>query len=186
MMVLSVEKRGFKISMVLLIFLLSGCLSQTPTKTPSPNGGIVTLSAWMDIELTDVATGQKFRISDFKGKPVLIESFAVWCPTCTEQQKQTRELKSRVGDEVVHISLDTDPNEDEAAVRKHIEENGFFWYYAVSPIELTRALIDDFGNKIVFAPGVPMVLICPDQSNRLLPGGVKSPDDMLSEIEKGC
>jgi cytochrome oxidase Cu insertion factor (SCO1/SenC/PrrC family) len=185
-MVLSVKERGFKISAVLLIFLLSGCLSQAPAETPSPNGGTAPLKAWMDMELTDVATGQKFRISEFKGTPVLVESFAVWCPTCTEQQKQTRELKNRVGDEVVHVSLDTDPNEDEVAVRTHIEENSFDWYYAVSPIELTRALIDDFGNKIIFAPGVPMVLICPDQSNRLLPGGIKSPDDMLSEIEEGC
>jgi thiol-disulfide isomerase/thioredoxin len=140
----------------------------------------------MDIELTDVATGQKFKISDFKGKPVLLESFAVWCPTCTSQQREIKKLKEKEGEAIVHISLDTDPNEDEAKVREHIQRNGFDWYYAVSPIELTTALIDEFGLTIVNAPSAPVILICPDQSTRFLKSGVKSADQLLAEIEKGC
>jgi hypothetical protein len=34
--------------------------------------------AWLDTELVDVETGETFRISDFKGTPVLVKSFAVW------------------------------------------------------------------------------------------------------------
>jgi hypothetical protein len=34
--------------------------------------------SWVDIELTDVATGETFRVSDFSGEQVLVESFAVW------------------------------------------------------------------------------------------------------------
>jgi hypothetical protein len=34
--------------------------------------------AWLDTELVDVETGETFRISDFKGRPVLVKSFAVW------------------------------------------------------------------------------------------------------------
>jgi hypothetical protein len=30
----------------------------------------------MDMQLKDVATGNNFKIGDFKGKPVLLESFA--------------------------------------------------------------------------------------------------------------
>ncbi len=166
----------------LLLFVamvFSGCISE-----PQQQGG--ERSAWMDMELTDVATGKVFRISDFSGKPVLLESFAVWCPTCTEQQKQTKELESRVGDAIVHVSLDTDPNEDEARVREHIESNDFNWYYAVSPIELTRTLIDEYGIKVVNAPMVPMILICPDQTTRFLRSGVKTADDLISEVERGC
>jgi hypothetical protein len=65
-------------------------------------------------------------------------------------------------DDVVHISLDTDPNEDEAKVREHIERNGFGWYFAVAPEELTKALIDEFGLTVVSAPSAPVVFICPD------------------------
>lgn len=34
--------------------------------------------AWLDTELVDVQTGETFRISDFKGRPVLVKAFAVW------------------------------------------------------------------------------------------------------------
>lgn len=34
--------------------------------------------AWLDTELTDAVTGEKFRLSDFKGKPVLLHAFAAW------------------------------------------------------------------------------------------------------------
>ena len=169
--------------------LLSSCAQQVspvpepaPTPTPSPTAA----SAWMDIELTDVATGQTFKLSDFRGKPVLLESFAVWCPTCLRQQKEMQKLLAREGEAIIHVSLDTDPNEDEAKVKEHLERNSLDWYFAISPIELTEALIDDFGLAIVSAPSAPVVLICKDQSTRFLKDGVKSADSLLLEVEKGC
>jgi hypothetical protein len=141
---------------------------------------------WMDIELRDVASGETFTIGDYAGRPVLLESFAVWCPTCTVQQREIGRLREREGEAIVHISLDTDPNESEAIVEEHLTRNGFDWYYAISPIELTRALMDDFGLAVVNAPGAPIVLVCADQSTRLLRSGVKTADDLLAEIEDGC
>ncbi len=141
---------------------------------------------WMDIELRDVATGETFTIGDFAGRSILVESFAVWCPTCTVQQREIGRLAQREDEAIVHISLDTDPNEDEARIEEHLARNGFDWYYSVSPIELTRALIDDFGLTVVNAPAAPMVLICADQSSRLLRTGVKTAEDLLAEVESGC
>ena len=167
------------------IIFSSGCIQQkSPEGTIQPTG-ITSAKAWMDIELKDVTTGNKFKLSDFKGKPILLESFAVWCPTCLEQQKKISELKSNEGDAIVHISLDTDPNEDEAKVKEHVKRYGFDWYFAVSPIELTNALRDEFGLGIVNAPAAPVVLICQNQSARFLRRGVKPPDELLSEI-KSC
>jgi cytochrome oxidase Cu insertion factor (SCO1/SenC/PrrC family) len=182
------KKKLFFFALIFSILLISGCTQQSVPDETADSGDekVVTPPAWMDFELTDVATGGKFRISDFKGKSVLMESFAVWCPTCTEQQKQTKELITRTGEDIVHISLDTDPNEDDEIVRRHIEDNGFDWLYAVSPIELTRALIDQFDIRVVNAPAVPMILICEDQSTRFLKSGIKRPDDLIKEVEKGC
>jgi thiol-disulfide isomerase/thioredoxin len=173
------KKGALTLFLILTAAGLSGCISEQASQGEERR-------AWMEIELTDVATGRSFKISDFAGKPVLLESFAVWCPTCTEQQKQTKELESRVGDAIIHVSLDTDPNEDEARVREHIETNGFNWYYAVSPIELTNSLRSEFGNTIISAPLVPMILICEDQSTRFLRSGIKTADDLLSEVDRGC
>ncbi|MBR9690256.1 redoxin family protein [Candidatus Woesearchaeota archaeon] len=141
---------------------------------------------WKNIPLRNVNTGEVFRISDFKGKPVLVETFAVWCPTCTKQQGKIKELHEEVGDEIISVSLDTDPSEDEAKVLEHTTRNGFDWYYAVSPKELTQQLVDEFGIQVVNAPSTPILLICEDQSTRLLRFGVKNADELLEEVEKGC
>ncbi len=125
-------------------------------------------------------------MSDFKGRPILLEVFAVWCPTCLSQQKEMQKLKEKGGDTVVRISLNMDPNEDEAKVRKHIEEHGLDWYFAISPPELTKALIDEVGLAILSAPLSPVIVICEDQPVRLLADGVKSAEALVSEIEKGC
>jgi len=141
---------------------------------------------WINVELEDVATGEKFRISDFSNKPVLLESFAVWCPTCTRQQNEVKKLHEELGDDFVSISIDTDPNEDKEAVKKHLESNGFNWRYAIAPTEMTRSLIDQFGVGIVNAPSAPVVLICEDGTVRKLDSGLKRVDELKEEISKGC
>ncbi len=142
---------------------------------------------WQDYELVDTRTGETFRVSDFKGKPILLETFAVWCPTCLKQQQEVKKMVAEGANGVIHISLDVDPNEDEEIVRNHMESNGFKWYSAVAPPEMTQELIDEFGIKVVNAPEAPVILVCEDQSARLLEQrGVKSVAVLEEEIEKGC
>ena len=143
----------------------------------------VSSQTWLDFEMEDVNTGEIFRVSDFAGKPVLLETFAVWCSNCKRQQHELVKLHEEVGDEVVSIALSVDPNESASLVRQHAESNGFHWRYAVSPPELTRALIDQFGTSVVSAPSVPMILISPDQTSaQLLRRGVKRVDRLLDEL----
>ncbi|WP_406656383.1 redoxin family protein [Methanolobus sp. ZRKC2] len=162
---------------VLSVLLVAGCVEQDSEGTAED---------WRDTELTDVETGETFRISDFEGTPVLVESFAVWCPTCLEQQKEVQKLESSEGDAIIHISLDTDPNEDQEQVREHLSRNGFEWYFAIAPPEMTRDMIDEFGQEVVVAPSAPVVLVCENQSARLLPSGVKTAEQLKEEVEKGC
>lgn len=185
----------------ILLLGLTGCaqLFQQEVKSPSETSTQVrsttqessiqvesTSYDWKNAPLKDVATGKSFKISDFKGKPILIESFAVWCPTCKKQQDKIKDLHEDVGDSVVSISLDTDPNEDESQVQEHIDKYGFDWYFAVSPIEVSQALIEEFTITVVNAPGAPVVLVCGDQSATLLKTGVKSADDLKQAIENNC
>jgi thiol-disulfide isomerase/thioredoxin len=149
-------------------------------------GGPLFAEDWRDIPLRDTVSGETFRISDFEGLPILLESFAVWCPTCTKQQQEIHRLHRDIGNDVISISLDVDPNEDEDLVRDHASRNGFDWLYAVAPPELTRALIEEFGTAIVAAPSAPIVLICEDQRARLLKRGVKKTEVLHEEIRRGC
>lgn len=137
-------------------------------------------------KLKDVATQKEFSISDFKGKKVLLETFAVWCGNCKQQQQEIKKLHAETREEVIIISLNADPNEEEEAVRKHIEENEFDWYYAISPKQMTDDLMDKFGFIILNAPASPIVLICEDQSYSLLPSGVKRVAELKEAIKNGC
>jgi thiol-disulfide isomerase/thioredoxin len=170
--------------------LFMGCVQDTNSiNQTSPNitkNASITTPAWMDYELKDIRTNKTFKINDFKGKPVLLESFAVWCPTCLTQQKEIKKLKDLEGDSIIHISLDTDPNEDAAKVKGHFDQHGFVWYFAIPPKDMTQDLIKEFGLTFVSAPSAPVALICPDQSTRFLRNGVKSADDLKNEVQKGC
>jgi thiol-disulfide isomerase/thioredoxin len=141
---------------------------------------------WMLAELADAVTGEVFRIADFYGRPVLVESFAVWCPICLRQQREMAELLESAGEAIVHVSLDTDPNEDLDAVRAHMQQHGFDWWFAVAPLPVTQALISEFGLSVVNAPGAPVVLVGPHGSSRLLPRGVKTAEELLEAVEEGA
>ena len=89
-----------------------------------------------------------------------------------------------IDSDVVVIGVDADPNEEAQQVINHVEENGFEGRYIVAPQELTDALVDEFGPSILSPPTSPVVLISADQSSaRLLPRGLKSLEDIQSELE---
>jgi len=135
------------------------------------------------VELKDVKTGQKIIINQFD-KPILLESFAVWCPVCTKQQQEIKKLHdSEFKDKFISISLDTDPNEDEQKVLEYIKKNNFNWYFAVSPPDITRSLINEFGTDFVNAPTAPIVLIC-NNNVKKLKSGIKSAEELKEEINK--
>ena len=146
--------------------------------------GLYGESDWMLIPLEDVRTGETFTLSEIADRPVLLEIFAVWCPTCTKQQKEVQKLHRELGDSFISVSLDVDPNEDAARGKDHAETHGFEWFYAASPPELTRNLMKEFGTIIVSAPASPMLLISQDRGVRLLDRGVKSAARLKDELLK--
>lgn len=163
------------ISFLVLVLLVSiGIALEDSGKTET--------SDWKEIKLEDVNSGDKFKISELD-KPVLVETFAVWCPTCTRQQQEIKKLHERSN--VTSVSLDVDPNEDQNQIRRHTEQNGFNWRYAISPPEMTRALINEYGNSLANPPSAPAVLVC-ENSTRKLQNGVKPVSKLEQEVQEGC
>lgn len=141
--------------------------------------------AWMTVELVDVTSEETFTLGEFD-VPVLLETFAVWCPDCLDQQRESAAFHDETTQEVVSVGLNVDPNEDDDLVRTHVEEHGFDWYFAVSPGELTGSLAEEFGDSIAHPPASPVVLICPDGGFRRLEDGLLTADDLEAEVEAGC
>ena len=141
---------------------------------------------WHTIQLKDVKSGETYTIRELNTKPILLETFAVWCPKCTQQQKEIKKFHKEVGDSVISIGLNVDPNEDENVVLQHIQTNDFDWRYSVSPPELTKALINEFGRTIVSAPSVPMILVCENGGSHLLNRGFKSTKELKLVVRERC
>jgi thiol-disulfide isomerase/thioredoxin len=136
---------------------------------------------WTAIKLKNVNDNLEFSVDQFE-KPVLLETFAVWCPTCKKQQDEIKKLHEEVGDAVISISLDTDPNENEGQVINHAQKHGYTWRYAISPPEFTQQLLDEFGVKVVNAPSAPIILICNNEA-QFLESGVKSANELKTYVE---
>ncbi len=155
-------------------------MMETPTE-----GAMMDSPAWFSAALTDVRTGQSFTINDFKNKVVLVETMAVWCSKCYQQQVQIQALHAALGERenLVSISLDIDPNEDTASVQSYLANTGFDWRYAVAPAEVSRELSALYGAQFLNPPSAPALVI--DQHGVVipLPFGVKSVDQLMQFIQ---
>jgi len=143
-------------------------------------GSIGPALTWLEFELTDIE-GKTFTIAESK-KPLLFETFAVWCPTCKKQQDNGKEAHKSL--KFTSVTVDIDPNEDEELVRGYVKRNDFGGSYVIAPKEFTQMLLDEFGFGIVSAPAAPMVLVC-ENSYRFLDRGIKSAEELVEAV-KSC
>jgi thiol-disulfide isomerase/thioredoxin len=151
---------------------------------PEP-GASPTMPAWFGIPMTDVNSGKSFTVEQFAGKVVLVETMATWCPTCQGEMSQVKQL---IADEnnpdLVVISLDVDPNEDAALLKKYAAQNGFDWRIAIAPLDVTRFLSVHYDQAFMNPPLQPMLFIDRQGGVYGLPTGLKSATSLRYTLEQ--
>ncbi len=147
--------------------------------------GGMEVPAWFGASLTDSRTGQPFSIDGFKGKVVLVETMAIWCSNCLQQQIQVKALHDVLGEreDFVSVGLDIDPNENAVALKGYVESKGFDWYYAVSPADVSREIASLYGDQFLNPPATPIVVIDRHGQSHPLPFGIKGADDLMQAIQ---
>lgn len=86
----------------------------------------------------------------------------------------------------VLVAISIDENEDAQLISDTWKSRGLKEPVAISPQQLTEALVGEFGPEIVTPPQAPIVLISADQTSaRLLQRGLKDADELKAEIAKG-
>jgi hypothetical protein len=152
---------------------------------PAPDARAATdYPDWFSAELVNASTGETFRVTDLKGKVVLVETMAIWCSNCLRQQKEVKLLHEAWGerDDLVTLVLDIDPNEDAADLSAYAARNGFTWTYAVAPRDVAREIGQLYGDQFLNPPSTPMLIIDHDGEVHPLPFGRKSAESLQQSL----
>jgi hypothetical protein len=161
------------------------------TATPEAMMGDATPDAMMespaffDAALTDAVSLQPFTIQDFQGKVVLVETMAMWCSNCLQQQKQVKALHTLLGErsDFLSLGLDIDPNEEAGPLKSYVEKNGFDWTYAIAPASVSREIGQLYGSEFLNPTSTPMFIIDSHGQVHTLPFGIKSADTLKAALD---
>jgi hypothetical protein len=166
-----------------------GMMQETPTPDmmakPTDGGTMMEAPMWFSTSFANASNGKAFKIDDFKGKVLLVETMAVWCSNCKKQQDQIKSLHGAMGmsEDLVTVSLDIDSNENNEVLKAYIAKNGFDWMYAVAPVDVSREISKLYGDQFLNPTATPMLVIDRKGIAHPLPFGIKSADDLKKAIE---
>ncbi len=143
------------------------------------------LADWQTVELTD-ADGETFALSDFVGRPVLVENFATWCSNCRQQLGDTQQAARQAGDDAVFVALSVETELDESDMRAYAKRNGFSDIrFAVMSPELLALMNDAYGNSSLNPPSTPKIKVAADGKAGELVTGYESVDEILGGLGLG-
>jgi hypothetical protein len=150
-----------------------------------PAEPMMEMPAWFSASLPNAATGESFMIQDFKGKVALVETMAMWCPTCLRQGKEVKALHDQLEqrDDFAAVSIDIDLNENLADLKDYTAKNGFGWTYTVATADVAREIGNLYGQQFLNPPSAPMFIIDRHGAVHPLPFGVKSVADLQQALE---
>ncbi len=159
---------------VLLICLLAGCQESPEQKQRGPDGSVsppLEVGGAADFTLPDLE-GRSFRLSQSRGKPVLLIFSTTWCAYCRSELPHFREIYERHrsdGLEVVQIFI----QESSRKVSSFASENALPY----------RVLLDEKGavSQTFGIRGVPFMILL-DRDGRVLCRGCPSLDASLEDL----
>ncbi|MGE1165042.1 TlpA disulfide reductase family protein [Peribacillus simplex] len=65
--------------------------------------------------------GKQVELSDYKGKKVMLNFWATWCPPCKKEMPDMEKYTQQAGDDVVVLAVNIDPEND---VKSFVNNNG--------------------------------------------------------------
>ena len=140
----------------------------------------------MDADFVDI-DGKTFRLSDYKGKVLLINLWATWCGPCRPQMTKLNDLQNSYRDEgleVIGLDIGDAVGKPEGVpqIKAFARRLGINYYLGRSPKATT-----DQVNKLTKAPVVPQSILI-DRVGRLrgvfIGSGSEIHRAMQSNVEK--
>ncbi|MFQ6080713.1 MAG: TlpA family protein disulfide reductase [Candidatus Bathyarchaeia archaeon] len=129
-----------------------------------------------DFSLTDL-DGATFRLSDFRGKVVVIDFMATWCGPCRAEMPHYGTIWEKYGDKIVLMSIDVDPRESAEVLRAFADEFPYAtWIWARDTANL---------GQVYQVTAIPKtVIIDQDGYIRFTHVGVTDASTFIQEIDQ--
>ena len=144
----------------------------------------------MEVPLTDLQGKGNFSIRSFAGKTVILQVVSDACPSCVSQlSREIGEIQRIAGVQdksITVVALDIDQPGDRGFIAKYHDQFNFSGYTARSPEGMTLQLLNSKGPFAVDTGSIPVILICPDGHEVLLPPGFKTTDALQTFRAKEC
>lgn len=127
-----------------------------------------------DFTLTDI-NGATHKISDYRGRPVLINAWATWCPPCRGEMPDLHALYLKYKDKGFEL-LAINSGESQSAAASFIHEMGFTF---PTLLDTNKAVLDGLGIN-----GLPTsILVGRDGTVKYIHVGGLTPDMIAAQIE---
>jgi len=96
-------------------------------------------------------SGETITLSQFKGKIVILQVMASWCPSCKLQASQIKPVYEKyAGNGLVVISLDIQPERSSLQDLKNFKTNfGGDWYFGFYPEFINQYGIRSLDSKVI-------------------------------------
>lgn len=130
-----------------------GLWRQSPKAVAEPAGWVFDLQ----LQKAAQARGELLALAEFRGKPLVVNFWATWCPPCVEEMPELSSFYDKYqpkGIELLGIAVDSPSN-----VREFLEERQFSYPLVVAGANGTE-LASRLGSRIDAFPYT--VLIAPD------------------------
>lgn len=120
--------------------------------------------------------GKSADLSQFIGKkPVLMEFWAVWCPSCKELEPTMKAMHAKYGSKVAFVGVGVSVNQSPALVKKYVTKHKLPW-----------TQVYDTKGKATEAYDVPATsfVVLVDKTGRIVYTGVGGKQDLEAALKK--
>ena len=133
--------------LVLAFFVVSCGKNQKLTRSPdlasgsqtvpSPSQDTTATSVPIGIQMGQRApdftlktiTGESFKLSDQRGKPVFLNFWATWCGPCRVEMPDMEKLQQAMGDSILIVGIDL--REPLSTVQNFLRDHSFTWTFVL-------------------------------------------------------